>query len=85
LGEQEQSEAVIGGVVILARTLGLETVAEGVERAEQVPRLHDLGCDMTQGYHHHHPMSGEELAALLDDEAIGSGCSEEDAERRHGR
>ena len=84
LGEQEQSEAIIGGVVILARTLGLETVAEGVERAEQVPWLHELGCDMTQGYHHHHPMPAGAFAALLASGEV-AGRLDDDRERRRER
>jgi EAL domain-containing protein (putative c-di-GMP-specific phosphodiesterase class I) len=37
-------------VIALARTLGMRTVAEGVETAEQAARLRELGADLAQGY-----------------------------------
>jgi diguanylate cyclase (GGDEF)-like protein/PAS domain S-box-containing protein len=41
--------AIVGGVIDLARALGMICVAEGVERATQLSRLRDLGCDQVQG------------------------------------
>jgi EAL domain-containing protein (putative c-di-GMP-specific phosphodiesterase class I) len=43
--------ALVGGVVSLADRLGLPLVAEGVETAEQLEALRDLGCAFAQGYH----------------------------------
>ena len=42
--------AIIGGIVALARSLRLVTVAEGVETADQYLFLQDLQCDLMQGY-----------------------------------
>ncbi len=42
--------AVVRAVVELARLLGLQTVAEGVESEAQAARLAELGCDRAQGY-----------------------------------
>ena len=39
-----------GDIINMARTLGLDTVAEGVERPEQVPELRRLGCHNVQGF-----------------------------------
>ena len=75
VGSGGQSDAVIGGIVLLARTIGLETIAEGVERAEQLPRLRELGCDMTQGYHGGRPMPAEAFAALLTDREPGDAAA----------
>jgi len=44
------SEAIVKAIVGMARGLGLEVVAEGVETEEQLERLIALGCDGAQGY-----------------------------------
>ncbi len=51
LGDSTQDDAIVGLVVGLAHNLGLEVVAEGVERAEQSRRLRALGCRYAQGFH----------------------------------
>ena len=50
----------------LAGSLGLHTVAEGVETADQAAHLRDLGYDAAQGFHFAHPMAADDLSALLD-------------------
>jgi len=45
------SEAVVAAILQLAHGLGLRTVAEGVEHAEQAMLLRRLGCHNAQGYH----------------------------------
>ena len=49
----------------LSHNLGLGVVAEGVEDAETLRRLADLGCDRVQGYHLSRPVPGEELSAWV--------------------
>ena len=49
----------------LAHTLGVAAVAEGVENADQVRRLRELGCDFGQGYHFGRPLPPDDLAARL--------------------
>ena len=50
-GEEAQStHALVEGVVSLARTLGIATIAEGIETEAQRQTLLDLGCDYGQGY-----------------------------------
>ena len=48
-------------IVGLARKLGLDTVAEGVETPAQVDRLRQLGCDAVQGFLYAKPMPVDEL------------------------
>lgn len=50
LGRDAESTAIVTAVVHLARALDLETVAEGVETAEQRAQLEMLGCEWAQGY-----------------------------------
>ncbi len=43
-------QALVKGIISIAEGLGLGTVAEGVEAAEEVERLRELGCRQLQGY-----------------------------------
>jgi EAL domain-containing protein (putative c-di-GMP-specific phosphodiesterase class I) len=52
-------------IVQIAQTLGLELVAEGVESAAQVDRLHALGCQLAQGYHFARPLEAATRAEQL--------------------
>ena len=49
-------------IVQMARSLGMSTIAEGVETTEQLAFLHARGCDEVQGYHFSRPL----LPALFD-------------------
>ena len=52
-------------VIAMAKKMGFETIAEGVETKEQLIRLKELGCDYIQGYLLGRPMSGEDIEQLL--------------------
>jgi diguanylate cyclase (GGDEF)-like protein len=60
-----EDQAIVSAVIGLARGLGLRCVAEGVETAETLGALADLGCDAVQGYHLARPMRPEEVEAWL--------------------
>jgi EAL domain-containing protein (putative c-di-GMP-specific phosphodiesterase class I) len=53
--------ATVEVILGLARSLGLKAVAEGVETAEQLDLLTELGCDQAQGYFVGVPMSVDDL------------------------
>jgi EAL domain-containing protein (putative c-di-GMP-specific phosphodiesterase class I)/DNA-binding response OmpR family regulator len=55
------------GIIRLVHSLGLETVAEGVERADQVAHLRTLGCRLAQGYYFARPMNAEAITGLLEE------------------
>jgi EAL domain-containing protein (putative c-di-GMP-specific phosphodiesterase class I) len=64
-----EAPAVVRSIIRLAGTLGLHTIAEGIERPEQAGRLRTLGADYGQGYHFAPPLSEEELATFLREKA----------------
>ena len=55
LGHQRAHTSLVAAVQHMATDLGLRTVAEGVETAEQETQLRDLGCKLVQGYRYGHP------------------------------
>ena len=48
--EVQSTRALVEGVLSLARTLGIETIGEGIETEAQRQTLRELGCDYGQGY-----------------------------------
>jgi PAS domain S-box-containing protein len=58
---------IVAAVVGLGQSLGLTTVAEGVETMEQVEMLRWLGCDFAQGWLYGAPISVDELCQRGDD------------------
>jgi EAL domain-containing protein (putative c-di-GMP-specific phosphodiesterase class I) len=55
LAGAEPGAAIARAVVELAGTLGLVTIAEGVEREEQMVALREMGCQLAQGFWFGHP------------------------------
>jgi EAL domain-containing protein (putative c-di-GMP-specific phosphodiesterase class I) len=58
-------QAVVRTIVSLARAFNLSTVAEGVEREEELSLLRDLDCEQSQGYLHSPPLAAAAFEALL--------------------
>jgi diguanylate cyclase (GGDEF)-like protein len=59
-------EILVRNVIHLARDLGLDSIAEGVESSEVWQRLADLGCDEIQGYVLTRPLPPDEFVDWLD-------------------
>lgn len=55
-GKSDRTEAVVKSIIIMAKALHMETVAEGIEQREQVEMLKRIGCDYIQGYIFAKPM-----------------------------
>jgi EAL domain-containing protein (putative c-di-GMP-specific phosphodiesterase class I) len=57
---------IVEAIISLARSLGLQTIAEGVETPEQLAILADLQCDVIQGFLFSRPQSEPDLRHLLE-------------------
>jgi diguanylate cyclase (GGDEF)-like protein len=55
---------LVSSIIEIARTLGIETIAEGVESMRQAEILRDLGCNFLQGFALAKPAPGENLGGL---------------------
>jgi len=78
----DSADMQIASVVIdLAKNLGLEALAEGVETSAQLDFLRQRGCDTVQGYLFSKPLPAPELAALLSAGAM-PWCSKQQPELR---
>ncbi|MEO5875416.1 MAG: EAL domain-containing protein [Streptosporangiaceae bacterium] len=56
LAHSADDVVIVRSIVDLVRTLGLKSVAEGVENAVTAQLLLEMGCDAAQGWHFGHPM-----------------------------
>jgi diguanylate cyclase (GGDEF)-like protein len=63
--ESGDDERIVRSIVDLVRSLGLRSVAEGVESAEVAARLEEMGCDLAQGWWFAEPMSAADATAWL--------------------
>ncbi len=61
----ENGEKLLWHTITLAKSLGMHTTAEGVERKEQVDFLHDLQCDDIQGYYYSKPLALNDFEELV--------------------
>lgn len=52
---------IVETIIKIADDFGFSVVAEGIEQKEVIPLLHELGCDVGQGYAIARPMSAEEF------------------------
>jgi len=58
-------QAVVATIISLARAFELSTVAEGVEREEELTLLRELQCELSQGFLHSPPLPVEAFETLL--------------------
>jgi EAL domain-containing protein (putative c-di-GMP-specific phosphodiesterase class I) len=59
------TRTVVRSIVEIARAHGLTVVAEGVEDAETLAAVEELGCDYAQGFHVALPAPADKVSALL--------------------
>jgi diguanylate cyclase (GGDEF)-like protein len=57
---------LVGAIIAMGRSLGLEIVAEGVEKVRQAHALQHMGCRYAQGYLYSRPLPAQEFAAAVE-------------------
>lgn len=75
IGENKKDEAITMIIINLAKSLGLNVLAEGVETAQQLEFLKENMCDYVQGYYYYKPMPAEEIEDILEEIAGESDLS----------
>jgi EAL domain-containing protein (putative c-di-GMP-specific phosphodiesterase class I) len=83
MSEGDQPLQIVRTIVELARVLGMDVVAEGIETIEQYRLLREMGCRYGQGYLFAKPMTVEDVSQLLrlpgrilpDPEAVELACA----------
>jgi diguanylate cyclase (GGDEF)-like protein/PAS domain S-box-containing protein len=65
LANDPKDRAIVETTIKMAHSLGMKTVAEGVEEAEQITYLEEMGCNYIQGYFYAPPLSEEDAMKLL--------------------
>ena len=63
--DDQSDRAVVSAIIALGRSLRLHVTAEGVETAEQLELLRDLGCESAQGLYFSEPVGADACLALL--------------------
>ena len=62
----ERDEKVLKRIITIAKDIGLDIIAEGVESVEQLENLKELGCDNIQGFYYAKPLPKEEFEAYIE-------------------
>ena len=65
ISTDEEDKAIVIAIIHLARTLGLKTIAEGVETPAQQAFLQAQGCDEMQGYLFSRPLSSADATVFF--------------------
>lgn len=60
-----KDKAFVQAIVTMAKTLGMKTVAEGVELDEQLELLQEIGCEIAQGYLFSKPLPAFQFEKLM--------------------
>jgi EAL domain-containing protein (putative c-di-GMP-specific phosphodiesterase class I) len=63
--DDPKSATIVRSLLSMARSLGLEVIAEGVETSDQAASLRNEHCDAAQGYLYSRPLSAADFARYL--------------------
>jgi EAL domain-containing protein (putative c-di-GMP-specific phosphodiesterase class I) len=65
LKTNDQDHSIVQTIIAMAKSLGIDVIAEGVETEEQKQLLIDYGCNHFQGYLFAKPLPNNDFEALL--------------------
>ena len=66
ISTDQEDKAIVAAIISMSKNIGLQTIAEGVETAEQRAYLRDQGCDEAQGYFFSKPLDAEQMDQILE-------------------
>lgn len=69
IGHGDEGRAVARAIIMMGDSLNLKTIAEGIERPEQISALQNLGCEAGQGFHFARPLTAEAMEQFLTERA----------------
>ncbi|MGE6606861.1 EAL domain-containing protein [Halomonas sp. NPDC076908] len=58
----DNDRVIVATIIAMANTLGLETIAEGIESQAQASALLSMGCTQAQGYYFDRPLTAEQFS-----------------------
>lgn len=65
IDSDERTNIVVQSLIGMAKSLSINSIAEGVESKAQLVQLREMGCDMAQGYYFAKPMTATELESFM--------------------
>ena len=60
-----KDKQIVQAIVLLAKTIGIQTIAEGVETSEQLDTLAEIGCEQIQGFYLGKPVPADQFEHLF--------------------
>jgi EAL domain-containing protein (putative c-di-GMP-specific phosphodiesterase class I) len=60
-----ESATIVLAILAMAKAMGIKTLAEGVEKKEELQFLQENGCDFIQGFYFSTPVNVDEFTKLL--------------------
>lgn len=68
LGDSAETASITRAIIAMARSLGVKTIAEGLETEQQLRFMADQRCDSVQGFYFSRPLSAAAMSTLLSED-----------------
>ncbi len=69
----DKQKRIVETIVLLARNLGIDVIAEGVEGDDQHQALRSLGCELAQGFHFSRPVAAPSARRMVESGLVAGG------------